>query len=917
MTKYGENYNFIESKQLVEKKDGTTIIQQGEKDTDKHVKSGKIVEDGKTQKLVLDITDKEGNVSNVDITLPSYLKDSDIVNNAVIKTAITEELAKLDDKYALKTKLEELGLKVEGIKLEEKDPIWLKEKIEYLKTADADKKYLTEHQSLEDYAKKTDIPKIPTKVSELDNDKNYLTEHQSLEEYAKKTELPKVPTKISAFENDKNYLTEHQSLDDYAKKTDIKEVKVPTKTSELTNDSGFLTKHQDISNLLDKTEASNTYLPKEKESEIIGKIPTKVGQLTNDKNYLTEHQSLEEYAKKTELPKIPTKVSAFENDRNYLTEHQKLDDYLKKSELPNIPTKTSELTNDSNFISEHQSLEDYAKKTDIPKIPTKVSVFENDANYLTEHQNLDDYAKKSELTPLLTSEKADSTFVKTVSLEYEKENGALSVVVNGNKNTVELPMDKFLKEVSLDKDKKNIVFSFNDKDNSSIKLPTTDLITTYVGGDGIKVVDTTISLDPNKLNLLLTKTEAEEEYLKIVDKPKVPTKVGELENDKNYITSHQSLADYAKKSELPTSNSQLTNDKNFITKDEVANSYLPKTKEAELLAKIPTKTSDLTNDEGFLTEHQSLADYAKKSELHDKVTKVGELENDKGYLVKSDLNEYAKKSELPQEIDLSPYAKKSELPTKTSDLTNDSGFLKEHQSLKDYVKTSELPVEKTKLSEFKNDEQFVTDTQVSEKYALKTDIPTKTSLLDNDSGFLTEHQPLTDYVKKTELSDYATKTDIAKLTNIDTELKEDSDNLVTNKAITKVIIDNEEVVAALVNDLNTRINQKIDTKQLYEEFVIKTEKHEEELTELTIKPNKYYQLGTVKKLTLTLSPIEDDKRYNEYMVEFVSGTEPTQLILPPQVKWIGSDVITTNRKYQLSIVNDLAVIGGSKLVQTN
>lgn len=635
--KYGENYNFIESKQLVEKKDGTTIIQQGEKDTDKYVKSGKIVEEGKTQKLVLDITDKEGNVSNVDITLPSYLKDSDIVNNAVIKTAITEELAKLDNKYGLKTKLDELELKVNGIKLEEKDPIWLKEKTEYLKTADADKKYLTEHQSLEDYAKKT------------------------------------------------------------------------------------------------------------------------------------------------ELPKIPTKVSAFENDRNYLTEHQKLDDYLKKAELPKIPTKTSDLTNDSNFISKHQSLDEYAKKTDIPKIPTKVSVFENDRNYLTEHQSLEEYAKKSELTPLLTSEKADSTFVKTVSLEYEKENGALSVVVNGNKNTVELPMDKFLKSVSLDEDKKNIVFSFNDKDSSSIKLPTTDLITTYVGGDGIKVVDTTISLDPNKLNLLLTKTEAEEKYLKIVDKPKVPTKVGELENDKNYLTSHQSLVDYAKKSELPTNIGQLTNDKNFITKDEVANAYLPKTKEAELLAKIPTKTSDLTNDEGFLKEHQ----------------------------------------------------------------------------------------------------------------------------------------PLTDYVKKTELSDFATKTDITKLNNIDTELKEDSDNLVTNRAITKVIIDNEKIVAALVNDLNTRIKQKPEMGQLYGEFVIKAEKHEEELTELTIKPNTYYQLGTVKKLTLTLSPIEDDKRYNEYMVEFVSGAEPTQLILPPQVKWIGSDVITTNRKYQLSIVNDLAVIGGSKLAQTN
>ena len=34
------------------------------------------------------------------------------------------------------------------------------------------------------------IPKVPTKVSELENDKGYLTEHQSLAEYAKKTEIP-------------------------------------------------------------------------------------------------------------------------------------------------------------------------------------------------------------------------------------------------------------------------------------------------------------------------------------------------------------------------------------------------------------------------------------------------------------------------------------------------------------------------------------------------------------------------------------------------------------------------------------------------------------------------------------------------------------------------------------------------------
>lgn len=46
----------------------------------------------------------------------------------------------------------------------------------------------------------------------------YLTQHQDLSEYAKKSEIP---TKVSAFENDAGYLTQHQDLSDYALKTEI------------------------------------------------------------------------------------------------------------------------------------------------------------------------------------------------------------------------------------------------------------------------------------------------------------------------------------------------------------------------------------------------------------------------------------------------------------------------------------------------------------------------------------------------------------------------------------------------------------------------------------------------------------------------------------------------------------------------
>lgn len=56
-------------------------------------------------------------------------------------------------------------------------------------------------------------------------------------------------------------------------------------------------------------------------------------------------------------------------------------------------------------------------------------------------------------------------------------------------------------------------------------------------------------------------------------------------------------------------------------------------------------------------------------------------------ITQDDLSGYAKSSDIP---DLSGYAKSSDIPTKTSQLTNDSGFLTEHQSLDEYVRKGEV-----------------------------------------------------------------------------------------------------------------------------------------------------------------------------------------------------------------------------------
>ena len=247
------------------------------------------------------------------------------------------------------------------------------------------------------YAKKTDIPSLSGYATQTwVQNQGYLTQHQSLAEYALKTEIPIVPNKVSAFENDAGYLTSHQSLKDYATKSWVQ-------------NQGYLTQHQDISGLATKLELQTV-------EDKIPTIPTKVSAFENDAGYLTQHQSLANYALKSELPK---NVSDLTNDAKYITSsgapvqsvngktgavsltandvgalpnttpipvvnNAKLTIQQNGTEVGNftansavdktvnitVPTKLSELEDDSSF----------AKTSELP---TKTSELENDSGYIT------------------------------------------------------------------------------------------------------------------------------------------------------------------------------------------------------------------------------------------------------------------------------------------------------------------------------------------------------------------------------------------------------------------------------------------------------------------------------------------------------------------------------------------------------
>ena len=72
--------------------------------------------------------------------------------------------------------------------------------------------------TLTSYAKKTDIPSVPTKLSELVNDSSFITTYTETDPVWN-SEKVNYYTKDEI--NEKNYLTEHQSLADYAKKSEI------------------------------------------------------------------------------------------------------------------------------------------------------------------------------------------------------------------------------------------------------------------------------------------------------------------------------------------------------------------------------------------------------------------------------------------------------------------------------------------------------------------------------------------------------------------------------------------------------------------------------------------------------------------------------------------------------------------------
>lgn len=133
----------------------------------------------------------------------------------------------------------------------------------------------------------------------------------------------------------------------------------------------------------------------------------------------------------------------------------------------------------------------------------------------------------------------------------------------------------------------------------------------------------------------------------------------------------------------------------------------------------------------------------KKDEIQLNVPKVVQIADLSNYYTKPETDEAIKTAvEAIPEVDLTGYAKITDIP-------DVSGF-----ATKDDVSSveSKIPnLEGYATEQWVEAKGYLTEHQSLENYALRSEIPTKTSDLTNDSGYLTEHQSLAAYSTTTEV----------------------------------------------------------------------------------------------------------------------------------------------------------------------
>ena len=531
-----------------------------------------------------------------------------------------------------------------------------------------------------------------------------------------------VPEKVSELANDSQYQTKANLDTALASKANASDI--PTKTSQLNNDSGFVT----------STEVSTTYATK-------AEVPTKTSQLANDSTYQTKANLDTALATKADKSSLNSKQDKLVSGTNIKTINDQsiLGSGNISIEAGSSITVDSALSATSeNPVQNKVITNTLQTKANASDVPTKVSQLENDSKFATQTAVATGLATKADKDSLTSLEGSVSTLETTV------RNQDKSIIANAQ--AIQGKQDK-------------LVSGTNIKTVNNQSLLGSGNIS--IEGGGTVTVDAALSdtsENPVQNKVITTKvTSIETSLASKANASDVPTKVSQLENDSTYQTKANldtALADYAKTSDVNSKNA--LQDK-AIQDNADAIGAINQTLESKAdTSAIPTKVSQLENDSNFVTSTEVSANYATKTELASKAnasdipTKTSQLENDSTYQTKANLDtaleSYAKTSDVNSKNasqDEAIQSKQDKLISGTNIKTiNSQSLLGEgnisieggtsitvDSALSD---TSENPVQNKVITTKVNS----LETSLGSK-ANASDVPTKTSQLENDSDFAT------------------------------------------------------------------------------------------------------------------------------------------------------------------------------------
>ena len=284
---------------------------------------------------------------------------------------------------------------------------------------------------------------------------------------------------------------------------------------------------------------------------------------------------------------------------------------------------------------------------------------------------------------------------------------------------------------------------------------------------------------PNITNLATT-TELEKRALKteIPSTDTIVNKAVEEVEKKGYLTSHQSLAGYVTESQLEG--------KNYLTQHQSLNGYVTETQLTE---------------KGYLTKHQDISGLATKKAVEAVENKVTQLENRP---VTSSYDDSEIKRKLKELEDRPTTANIDTSNFVTNTQLEDKHYLTQHQDISGLAT-------KEQLDELRNNQPTVDTSNLATKeelQALRGSQPNVDNLVTKDElnskGYLTQHQPLTEYAKKTELPQPYNDTDIkSRLTTLENR---PAGNVDTSNFVLKT---NTPYVTTSIN-VNDYLNRTLD-----------------------------------------------------------------------------------------------------------